>query len=62
MAEKISENLFAMRIMTAANERFFYCYDDGITVYVLSGYTKKTAKIPKTELNRALAIKKGLGL
>ena len=25
MAEKVSENLFAMRIMTAGNERFFYC-------------------------------------
>lgn len=62
MAEKVSENLFAMRIMTAGNERFFYCYDDGTTIYVLSGYTKKTMKIPKTELNHALAVKKGLGL
>lgn len=47
MAEKVSENLFAMRIMTAGNERFFYCYDDGTTIYVLSGYTKKTMKIPR---------------
>lgn len=47
MAEKVSVNLFAMRIMTAGNERFFYCYDDGNTIYVLSGYTKKPMKIPE---------------
>lgn len=62
MAEKVSDNLFAIRIMTAANNRFFYCYDDGITIYVISGYTKKSAHIPTKELNRAIAIKKGLGL
>ena len=64
MAEKIEgvDNLFAIRILTDSNARFFYCYDDGTVVYVLSGYLKKTERIPKTELTRALAIKKGIGL
>ena len=64
LAEKIegAKNLFAIRIMTDANARFFYCYDDGAFVYILHGYMKKSAKIPKAELKHAMEIKKGLGL
>lgn len=63
-AEKVAghQNLFVIRIMTDGNERFFYCYDTGTTIFILSGYEKKTAKIPARELEKALQIKKGLGL
>lgn len=62
-AEKIvgEQNLFALRIMTAGNERFFYCYDDGEIIYVLNSYAKKTAKIPLRELNKAKSIKAMIG-
>ena len=64
LAEKIEgvNGLFAIRIMTDANARFFYCYDDGTCIYILSGYLKKSSKIPKAEMKHALTIKKGLGL
>ena len=63
-AEKISgiDNLFAFRILTDGNHRYFYCYDTGTAVYVLSGYSKKSNEIPRRELDRALQIRKELGL
>ena len=62
-AEKIAgeQNLFALRIMTAGNERFFYCYDDGEVIYILNGYAKKSAKIPLRELGKAKTIKAMIG-
>ena len=62
--EKVSgyANLFAIRITHGANVRFFYCYDAGDTIYVIHGYEKKGNKIPHRELEKALAIKKELGL
>jgi phage-related protein len=64
LAEKIEgqKNLFAIRIMTDGNERFFYCYAIADIIYVLCGYEKKTRTIPLSELARALAIKKEIGL
>ena len=61
-AEKVEgyENLFAIRIMTDGNERFFYAYDDGINIYVLHAYEKRTPKIPQSEINQALKIKREL--
>ena len=61
-AEKVDgyDNLFAIRIMTDGNERFFYAYDDGVNVYVLHAYEKRTPKIPQSEINHALQIKKEL--
>ena len=63
-AEKVAgvENLFALRIMTAGNYRYFYCYDTGTIVFVLNGYAKKSKRIPQRELDRALAIRKELGI
>lgn len=63
-AEKVSaeSNLFALRILTKNNYRYFYCYDDGITVFILNGYSKKSETIPKREIDRANEIKKELGL
>ena len=63
-AEKIEgqQNLFAFRILTDGNYRYFYCYDAGTTIYVLSGYSKKSNDIPRREIDRALQIRKDLGL
>jgi len=62
--EKVSgyANLFAIRITHGMNVRFFYCYDTGSTIYVIHGYEKKGNKIPHRELEKALTIKKELGL
>ena len=59
-AEKVAgvDNLFAIRLMTRGNERFFYCYEDEDFIYVLHGYAKKKNKIPKSELDKALSIRK----
>ena len=57
--EKFSQydNLFAIRILTDGNERFFYCYDTGDLVVVLHAFEKRTRKTPLSEINRALKIK-----
>ena len=55
-------NLFAIRITHGMNVRFFYCYDTGDTIYVIHGYEKKGNKIPPRELEKALTVKKELGL
>ena len=52
------DNMFAIRVLTRGNERFFYCYEDADAIFVLHGYVKKTPKIPLRELKRALAIRK----
>ncbi|MBR4757700.1 MAG: type II toxin-antitoxin system RelE/ParE family toxin [Bacteroidaceae bacterium] len=64
LAEKIEgqTNLFAIRIMTGGNYRFFYCYDTGTSIFILNGYSKKTQTIPRRELRLALKIRKELGL
>ena len=61
-AEKFDEyeNLFAIRIVTSGNERFFYCYDDGEMVIVLHSFAKRTKKTPRAELQKALRIRKEL--
>jgi len=61
--EKIEgENgLFAMRILSGNNVRFFYFYmDDSIYVWVLNGYEKRSRKVPKNEIRKALRIKRQL--
>lgn len=64
LAEKVEgqDNLFAIRVITGGNYRFFYCYDAGTTIFVLNGYQKKTRRIPGRELKQALRIKRELGL
>jgi len=52
------DNLFAIRIISGNNVRFFYFYVvDSIRIWVLNGYEKKKKKIPKNEIQKALAIK-----
>lgn len=55
-------DLFAIRLVKGQNVRFFYCYDDGVYIWILSGYEKKRQSIPLNEIAKALAIKKELGL
>ena len=59
-AEKVEgvDNIFAIRILTRGNERFFYCYEEEDSIYVLHGYAKKRNKIPRSELEKALSIRK----
>ena len=63
-AEKVEgqENLYAITIHTRDNPRVFYAYDAGTIVWLLSGYYKKTPKIPLRKLDRAVEIKRKLGL
>jgi hypothetical protein len=60
LAEKVDgeENLFAIRVMTKGNERFFYCYASGDFIYVLCGYEKRSNAIPKRQIAKAKAIKR----
>ena len=61
-AEKVEgyDNLFEIRIITDGNERFFYCYDAGTTVYVVHAFEKKTRKTPLREISKAVAIRNEL--
>ena len=61
-AEKVEDqdNLFEIRIVTDGNERFFYCYDAGTTVYVIHAFEKRTRKTPTREIAKALAIRNEL--
>ena len=54
------DNLFAIRILSGGNERFFYCYDTGDVVAVLHAFTKRTKKTPLAEINQALKIRSEL--
>lgn len=60
--EKFSQhdNLFAIRILTGGNERFFYCYDSGDVIAILHAFAKRTKKTPLSEIGRALKIKREL--
>ena len=63
-AEKVAgaDNLFAMRIRKGGNFREFYAYDDGVYIWLLNGYEKKSEKIPPRELKQALKLKRKYGL
>ena len=62
LAEKVIgfENLFAIRILADGNERMFYFYAIEDIIAVVHAYRKKTKRIPASELEKALAIKKRL--
>lgn len=59
---KGDENLFAMRVRRGGNFREFYAYDDGVFIWLLNGYEKKTERIPLRELKRARKLKRKYGL
>ena len=55
------ENLVAIRILTGNNVRFFYFYvDESMRIWVLNGYEKRSRKIPKGEIRKAILIKQRL--
>lgn len=55
-------NLFAIRIASGRNIRFFYAYAIVDVVWILSGYEKKRQSIPAREIERALSIRRSLGI
>lgn len=63
-AKKLDENLFELRVRSMnLQHRAFYCYAiKGDVIYILNGFIKKTQKTPLTEIRKAKAIKRGLGL
>ena len=59
--EQITENsgLFAIRIEFESNIfRIFCCFDQGNLVVLFNGFQKKTQKIPRKEIEKAMKIMK----
>ena len=54
--EKVSGDLFAIRVIQAGNIRVFYAYGTNDIVYGLHGYVKKTQEIPVHEKRHAIRI------
>jgi len=51
------EGLFAIRIEFESNTyRIFCCFDKGNIVVLFNGFQKKTQKIPKKEIDKAMGI------
>ena len=64
-AKKIAgeKGLFELRMKIKPHQyRFFYCYDDGSLIWVLSGFIKKTQKTPVQEIRKAKKIMRRYGL
>ncbi|HEY4612714.1 MAG TPA: type II toxin-antitoxin system RelE/ParE family toxin [Bacteroidota bacterium] len=54
-----SEGMYELRIQAGRNSYRVFCFfDKRNVVVVINGFQKKTAKTPKTEINRAERIKK----
>lgn len=52
-------NLFYLRIKQGSDiYRIFFCYDKGNMVVLMNGFTKKTRKTPKPQIDKAKKIKK----
>lgn len=65
MAEKVEgqKGLFEVRAKDASGQyRVFYVYADRLRIFALSGFVKKSAKTPRSEILKALAVRKELGL
>lgn len=53
------KNLFYLRIKQSSNiYRVFFCYDEGRLVVLFNGFQKKSMKIPRNHIDRALRIQK----
>ena len=54
-----TEGLYMIRVEYQSNiYRIFCCFDEGKLVVLFNGFQKKTQKIPKNELNKAIELKK----
>lgn len=65
LAEKVEgqKGLFEVRAKDSAGQyRVFYVYASGSRIFALSGFVKKTAKTPRCEILKALAVRKELGV
>lgn len=54
------ENLFAIRVIQAANIRIFYVYGIEDVIFGIHGYVKKTQEIPESEKRQARKVLKQL--
>ncbi len=53
-----TDGLYELRIKAGSNiYRIFCCFDAGRIVILFNGFQKKSQKIPKKEINKALKIK-----
>lgn len=60
---KLENGLFEIRVATGGNSyRTMYCYASGNDIWILSGFMKKTQRTPPQEINKALQIKRSIGL
>lgn len=54
-----TDGLFEIRVEYESNiYRIFCCFDEGNLVVLFNGFQKKSQKIPKKEIDKALRIKK----
>lgn len=52
------KNLFYLRVKQSSNiYRIFFCYDKDKIVVIMNGFTKKTQKTPRKEIDKAISIK-----
>jgi len=60
---KLENGLFEIRVATGGNSyRTMYCYSAGDEIWMLCGFVKKTQKTPPQEIEKALNIKRSIGL
>ena len=59
-SKKVGNGLFELRIRGNQEVRFLYVFQKGQIVIILSGFIKKTMKIPTRELNLAIKRKKDI--
>ena len=52
-AEKVEDEMFAIRVIQTGNIRLFYVYGLNDRIYGIHGYVKKTEQIPENELKQA---------
>jgi phage-related protein len=53
-----TDGLYEIRIELGSNiYRIFCCFDEGRIVVLFNGFQKKTQKIPKSEIEKAVKLK-----
>lgn len=54
-----TDGLFEIRVKVGSNIfRIFCCFDEGQLIILFNGFQKKTQKTPKSELKKAIELKK----
>ena len=58
-SKALGNGLFELRVKGKDNiVRLFYCFGSGKKIYILHGFTKKSQKTPKSEIEKAMKIMK----